>query len=415
MKTCIICRKTKDESLFNDEHVIPESIGGYYHIWKVCQDCNNKLGRFIDPKLTNHKFIEFQRHLLNIRGKSGKVPNPFAGTHTINGKPEQKIQCNLKEDGSFEFTLIPLISKEKTDIGESINIVIDKKDEAKAEDIINKFLTRNGIPREQVTFETTNHSFQPWIKTSMALDVHSFKLAILKIAYEFTVDKVPEYFDDEIAKKISNILFTADFDGLDTIQMIGNGLNNEILKPFEYLIELENDNHYLILTNTPEIGLVCFVNLFNTFNIGFIMSEKSDYVTEMLFLKNDIKNRTAITYTMSDLLKSLYTPIEFRFQYLIPDLASVQEFHQNEAHPNFGFYTENEHIPLFNYAGEVMYSDMDIKFGQSHLRKIDRGDFKTEIRTEIQIDEPLFVKTLPNNRLYQIKAVQLVQYRIGKL
>lgn len=63
MNKCIICREKKDN--LSDEHVIPDSIQGYYHIYNVCYDCNLKMGKFVDPKITNHKFIELQRFLLN--------------------------------------------------------------------------------------------------------------------------------------------------------------------------------------------------------------------------------------------------------------------------------------------------------------------------------------------------------------
>lgn len=36
---CIICHK--DNVVLSDEHVILETIGGYYHIYNVCKDCIN--------------------------------------------------------------------------------------------------------------------------------------------------------------------------------------------------------------------------------------------------------------------------------------------------------------------------------------------------------------------------------------
>ena len=43
---CIICHQDNQE--LSDEHVIPEAIGGYYHIYNVCKDCNSKLGDHVD-------------------------------------------------------------------------------------------------------------------------------------------------------------------------------------------------------------------------------------------------------------------------------------------------------------------------------------------------------------------------------
>lgn len=416
MKTCIICRLKKDDNQFNDEHVIPESIGGYYHIYTVCFNCNSKLGSNIDNKLTNHKFIEFQRHLLGIKGKSGSIPNPFSGTHVLQDDPNQKVQLVLDEDGKFKPRLLPNVPREIPRNGESIRIVIDQKDEKQIDSIIDKFLSRNGLTREHIKFERKPGSSHPWIEASMHIDIHKFKLAILKIAYEFTVDKIPEYFNDKVAIKISSILINADFDALDKVNMIGNGLESQILQPFEHLLDFKQQNHYLILFDSFEYGLLCFVNLFNTFTLGFIMSEKPGYIDEfMLILKNDIEKREAQCFTLPQIVGNIYTPMEYKFQYFIRDFTSVQEFAANDSHPNFAFYRENDQIPFFDRDGVVKYTNVDLKLKQEQLQKIDHGDITSEIRTEIRLDEELYIRLLPIDKLYQVSAVQLIQYRKGKV
>lgn len=45
---CIICRIDKNIELFNDEHVTPDSLRGYYHIRNVCMDCNSRMGEEVD-------------------------------------------------------------------------------------------------------------------------------------------------------------------------------------------------------------------------------------------------------------------------------------------------------------------------------------------------------------------------------
>lgn len=70
MKKCIICRQPTTS--FSDEHVIPDAIGGYYHIYSVCKECNSDMGSLVDSKLTNHKFMEFQRRLYGLKGKPAK-------------------------------------------------------------------------------------------------------------------------------------------------------------------------------------------------------------------------------------------------------------------------------------------------------------------------------------------------------
>ncbi|TNE30514.1 MAG: HNH endonuclease, partial [Bacteroidetes bacterium] len=228
MKTCIICRIEKAETKFNDEHVIPDSIGGYYHIYLVCTKCNSNLGSKVDNKLTNHQFINFQRNLTNTKGKSGKVPNPFSGTHTLKNDEDQKVRLELNEDGAFEVRLIPNVPKAFTN---EFKIVVDKKDEHKIDEIIAKFLKRNGIPKEKVKIHQSECTTEkPWVHTTMTIDIKDFKMGILKIIYEFAVDSIPPYFFDSNAVLISKILETADFENLySEITFIGDGFNKEIL------------------------------------------------------------------------------------------------------------------------------------------------------------------------------------------
>lgn len=62
---CIICREETDS--FSDEHVIPDTLGGYYHIYTVCKDCNSDLGSDVDSKLVNHRFADFQSGLTPVQ------------------------------------------------------------------------------------------------------------------------------------------------------------------------------------------------------------------------------------------------------------------------------------------------------------------------------------------------------------
>ena len=69
---CIICHQDNQE--LSDEHVIPEAIGGYYHIYNVCKDCNSKLGDHVDKLLLNHWFIKAARDEKGFKGYKGYIP-----------------------------------------------------------------------------------------------------------------------------------------------------------------------------------------------------------------------------------------------------------------------------------------------------------------------------------------------------
>lgn len=77
MKKCIFCNCTKNDSEFNDEHIVLKALGGFgeknmYH--HVCKKCNSSFGASIDS-LASDTLIIF-RYLLKIRGRNS-VPNPF--------------------------------------------------------------------------------------------------------------------------------------------------------------------------------------------------------------------------------------------------------------------------------------------------------------------------------------------------
>ena len=411
MKVCIICRQGKDEKEFNDEHVIPDSINGYYHIKSVCTKCNSTLGSKIDNKLTNHQFISFQRHTLKIAGKSGKVPNPFAGTHILKDDSNQKVRLDF-EDGKLEVKLLPNISNE---IAENFQIKIDKKDEHKVDEIIDKFLTRNGIPKDKVKIQKSESSaFQPWVQASMKIDIKDFKMAMLKIAYEFAVDTIPTYFDDPNSKVISNVLETCDFQNLySKVKFLGDGFNKEILKPFSHLIDFESDNHYLVLCDIPNIGLICIVNLFSVFNLGVKLSDKNGFIPESIIVgKNDLGTKTFEKFSMAKLFSHVYSPINYTFYYF---LTNVQEFLDNEKHPDFSFYRVGHNTPFFNKDGQIKYSDINDKIHQRHLNRIESGDEINDLITDITLDEELYLKVLPINKLYRVIAVRLEQHNIRKI
>lgn len=414
MKTCIICRKEKDD--FNDEHVIPDSIQGYYHIYSVCIDCNSKLGTHIDKALINHKFIEFQRHLLNIKGKSGAIPNPFKGVHNVKGKPEEKIILDVNENGEFIPRLLPIVPDLKTEpLAENFTIVIDKKDEKNLDKIVEKLLTRNGIDKNRITSTTEYHKSQPFIHTKLKIDLHNFKAGILKIAYEFAVDSIPEYFNDIQAIKISKILFNADFKNLTSkVKFLGNGFDKAVLKPFEHLIEFDNNNHYLILVPYSK-GLLCFVNLFNALSMGIVLSEKSGYLKDNILIgKNDISEKTFKKYDIKELLKSTYTPIEYRFQHWFPDIETTNEFIEMQKHPEFGYYYEsNDKLAFYDRDGKILHKDIDLKLKE--MKKIQKGDVKNEMLTEYILDEEVYIKLLPSLNLYKIISVQIEQYKKEKI
>ena len=414
MKECIICRKEKSDNKFNDEHVIPDSIQGYYHINSVCQNCNSKLGTAIDSTITNHNFSKFQRFLLNIKGKKGKIPNPFEGTHVLKNDPNQKVHLKVDKEGKLKPYILPSIPDLKSvNFGDSFTVLVDKEDENKIDNIIDKIAERNGIPRENIkVFRQEVKKEKPAIKIDLGIDIKNFKMGLLKIAYEFCVDSIPEYYSDEKAILISEILKDVNFSKLENAELfIGSGFENIIPHKISQIINVKGKNHYLILFSVKRYGLICFIKLFNMFSIIVKMSEKPNILSEdMIIGINDFDKKEFVKLHANEFLAQLFTPIEYRFQYWIEN-SEIKEFMRNQQSDDHDYYRIGSNIPLFNKNGKIVYNNIDEKLARPTLIHNDVGDFINEIITEIKMDEELYLKLLPNNKLYKVVSVRAEQYR----
>jgi hypothetical protein len=416
MALCIICREEKNN--LTEEHVIPDSIGGYYKIYTVCKTCNEHLGENIDLKLTNHKFIEFHRHLNSIKGKKGSIPNPFSGTHKLSKDIEQKVHLIFDNDGKLKPIILPKIPRINfNSLSSSFEIIVDKKDESKVDEIIDKIAKRNGIKRENIIIKDKHyHSEQPEVKMQLKIDVKDFQMGVLKIAYEFAVDSIPAYFDSSDAKNISKILYDNDITALDNRNIfLNDGFNKEKLKFLESYIEFDSNNHYLFLIDDPNDGLIVIVKIFDTFVSVIRLGASKNYLNDdYIFGINYTARKKFVKLNLQQVTSKVYSPVNYRFQYFIP-FGEEKEFFDLEQNPNFGFFQINGSLPLFDSIGKMIYNDILDKLGQEQLLKINRGNMPQSLITEVVFDEEVFIKLLPNDKIYRILSVALEQFLVNKL
>ena len=100
------------------------------------------------------------------------------------------------------------ITRDKHGKLSSVKLTIDLEQESEADGMLDKVLAREGIDLSKVTIEKTiiRDSFKPVFHYNWVMDIHDFNLDLLKMAYEFTCDSLPNYEDDETAKKIADVL-----------------------------------------------------------------------------------------------------------------------------------------------------------------------------------------------------------------
>lgn len=412
---CIICREYKDS--FTDEHVIPDSLGGYYHIYTVCGVCNSNLGDKVDSPLVNHKLSELYRFAQSIAGKSGKIPNPFSGTFTQDKDPNKKGRMDLQSDGNLKLYFPPEVRiVEKDGQITAIQIAVDETDVKNLDKIADKVLARKDIPREAVVrgdrmveIDTNRYSM------SWALDVDRFKIGLLKIAYEFAVDTIPSYFEDPGAVEISKILMGAKYDEVEKYVNIGNGLQDEVMLPYQGFLDFSSKSHYLALSDGGDLGLVGVVKLHDLFAVGVTLS-KNKHLGEGLFHigVNSLEDRTFRKFTSFELMAQCMGPLECQFLFASHDELRRSGPIEDTRSPHFSYEgKKNQHTPIYNASGiHVCYlKDLVVssacKVAQTNLEFVQKSKFN-----------PLqcyYIKEIGTGKMYRVVGHEVVTRIIKKL
>jgi hypothetical protein len=418
MRKCIICRKEKNKEELSDEHVIPDSLNGFYHIFSVCKTCNSYLGREVDSKLVNHYFTSFMRYDLNIKGKKGKLPNPFDGTHILENDEETKVKMILDKEGIPRPYLLPKIKKITNGNKLEIKLSIDSDDKDKINDIMEKILKREKIDKNNCQIITNKdlifEEFLPVIKMTKELDIKNFKIGLLKIAYEFAVDSIDAYLEDTQAKKISEFLLNIDFKKIDTF-FIGNGFEKEITQPLEGLFDFEKKRHLLVLMNVQGLGLVCFISLYKLFSIVVKLSENIFFKDNMIIGINDLEKNAFEKTNIFELSKKNYSPEEIRFKYYFENEKDYNTFLELESSGKFQCYTNNNKFQIYNEKFEIKYPDINDLF-QEYTNKNEIQYLGNGInhKSLIEIKEKLYIKVLSIDKFFQIIAIEIEQKLLEK-
>lgn len=409
--TCIICRQKKEPSDFNDEHVIPDSLNGYYHIKTVCKNCNSTMGTLIDGPLMKHKLTDLYRWSNKIAGKSGKIPKPFKGVFK---RQDSQEKYKFFEDKSGVFNLIKLPSKPViNDIGDGkveVNLSFDEStSNVDIQKAINKVLDKHKLDKEKIEITKSQRSLDkdvPFVQT-WNIDTLKFKLGLLKIAYEFAVDNIPSYYSDTLAIQISELLVNADISKLDTIKM-GGGLDFELFDKIETFFNYEN-RHVIWLMPTDN-KLICFIRLDSLFAIPIVVANKP-YIAfeESVIGINDLDKKEFTCSTIQEVLLNNGSPTYTRFLYYIDTLShenvSDYKLEINDAGREYIGEAEGNPI-LYSQAGKVLCRSFD-KF-------LNTCEVETKVKDDsfvsfFKFDEAnkYFIKGKRTGKLYQVVGFEI--------
>lgn len=283
---CIICHQ--DNMELSDEHVIPDAIGGYIHCYKVCKDCNSRLGDHVDIHLLNHFLIKGARHVHQLKGKTHFIPNPLIGDGLLNTGEKVRVE---DVNGVVTPHILPK-SPEISDDNKSGRIIVDIKDEKLIPAMQQKMLKKMGVKPGEVTMVSHRKVQQiehPVVQMQAMVDLKKYKIGLLKICYECCVELFPDYENDTMGQKYASILYDVahEVDGaierLDEVKFEGNGFQDPLEQVLSQFIDYSNQKRHIIILFNHAGHLSCLVKVFNIFT-QYIQMSDTTYLKE-----NDIR------------------------------------------------------------------------------------------------------------------------------
>lgn len=311
---CIICHQ--DNVPMSDEHVIPKAIGGCYHVFNVCGDCNSKrFGAYVDPLLTDHPLIQLIRWQKQLKGHNGNYPHPFSKPDASSDGSKYGVSDKA---GVLEPYLYPQIKIERDNMGQltQLELQIDISEADKSDDIINKRLEREGIDLAKIKYKRTitKAATTPTLHYHWEMDLRDFNLDLLKMAYEFTCDSIKDYENDETARHIADILYHHDPKRLDELNMSNHKLDKIIDFIFGDYIDFSSDDRHYLLLLCKDNKMICIVRLFNNICTGFVMSENMDIgFFKSRILINDTAKHVCEYLSMEELITRISGAAEVSF------------------------------------------------------------------------------------------------------
>lgn len=406
---CIICRESKEALQRSDEHVIPDSLNGYYHIFNVCKVCNSNMGGTVDAALINHKFTELYRFNEGIKGKSGKIPNPFKEVNSLIGDKDVKVKTELSQAGELVYKTVPFVKYENNEDGsiKEFTIIVDSQDQNKLGNIHQSILNRhnlkeNEFSKKTITETTQNNSV---LAGNWEVDIQKFKLGLLKIAYEFAVDSISDYFKDPLAIKISEILKNADYNRLTELK-IGSGFDSNLFDSIDNIFDLKKRRHILILFPINQ-SLCCFIKIDNLFQIGVILSNKIYMPFEQSIIGiNDLEKRIFTKNTFVDLMNKSSGKIYTRLGFWA---ATELEINSKDYEPNrseFKYEVKANGKPvIYQKNGKILPKSLSSLFIKENSSVFfENNEYIQEFVIKDDLD--VFVKSIKSGKLYKVVSFQ---------
>ncbi len=261
MNQCIFCGKepgnNDSKNFWAPEHIIPKALGNDELVLEdsVCKDCNSKLGSNVDAYFLNNFLVLLERQTLNLKGQSGKVPNPF-----IDGTDQNGNRVIWKGDRPGVVPKVEIFDNH-------VKIIADTIEEA--QNVFLKKAERMNLPKStkdkvlESLNTSDNNSEQLSINVTFGIEFNRFFMEAAKIAYEFAFYKLGKvYLEDPRAIEIREYLNKAIRGEMkDSCPELGG-----VMPPSKELMETLKKyglkTFHMIMFFTNEGSLYSFVSLF---------------------------------------------------------------------------------------------------------------------------------------------------------
>jgi hypothetical protein len=375
------------------------------------------MGETVDSALVNHKLTDLYRFVEGMAGKGGAIPNPFGGLASSSENPDVQARAIADDDGALKFQLIPrVVVHEEGGAPTSIEIVVDAQDEAKIGTILRKKLERLGIdePQARAKSELVRSVLDGGFSMRWQVDTQAFKIGLLKIAYEFAVDSIGDYFETPDATEISRILREVDYEAVNRFVTVGSGLQPEVFEPFKDYLDLDSKKHYLVLINAGMELMGC-VKLHRLFCVGVKLSSKQHMdAGRAIFGINDIVNHAFRKLDFQELVAECMGPTHSRLGFF----ATEEEARRAAAEiyaPGYRYASDGNGDPLL-FQGDGAPDPRTLSDLVARGRTADRREgswFITQV--EFHPADDVFVRSEGSGCLYRAIGVEISREHLRRV
>lgn len=180
-------------------------------------------------------------------------------------------------------------------------------------------------------------------------------------------------------------------------RFIGNGVNKEAIQCMDILRPLDEKNHYLMLVSIKNVGLQCYINLFNALFIGVWLSNTNYNIPgDIIIGINEKENKKFKKMSIDEYVKEKYTT------------PKIQLYTKNNCEIFDCHIESNRQIPLYYKSGMKAMDDIS---NNSCIKVKDLGNMMNVIRTKVTFKNNLYLKN-SKGELIVLKSYIVTQNKL---